>query len=81
MVYKVCIKCDKIIEQKEQVDYDVFASFFHHGRDGSIDGETKRLINIYFHKKCFQDFKKKTKDKDVWFTQDTMSNRIIVKSR
>lgn len=51
MVFKVCIKCDDVIEdQNDQVDYDVFADYFKRDRDDmiydTVSKPTVVLINI-----------------------------------
>jgi len=52
MVLKVCIVCDELIENKEeQVDYDVFASFYKYDRSGSIYDQVDKHLVTSFHKK------------------------------
>ena len=79
MVFKVCIVCDELIDNKDdQVDYDVFASFYKYDRDGSIFGQSDKHLVTSFHKKCFLKYKKAEKKQDLYFTQTTLRKRIVI---
>lgn len=80
MAYKVCVSCNKIIQDKDKVDYDVFASIFKYDSSGSIIGSTEKPMTVHFHKKCFDKYKKDEKKKSLYFTQETGSNRLVIKS-
>jgi len=79
MVFKVCIVCDELIEKKnDQVDYDVFASFYKYDRDGSIFGQSDKHLVTSFHKKCFLKYKRAEKKQDLYFTQTVGGKRIVI---
>ncbi len=80
MVFKVCIKCDQVIEdQNDQVDYDVFADYFKLDRDGMISGTVSKPIIVHFHLKCFKEFKKENKKKHLRFAEEIGERRLIIK--
>lgn len=81
MTYKVCVLCDKVIQEKDKVDYEIFASMFKYDSSGYIIGEYDKLVSVYFHLKCFNRFKKDEKKKELYFTQEVSSKRIVIKSQ
>ena len=78
MAYKVCIVCDEVIQPKEHVDYDVIASFYKYDSGGQICGMTDKPTKVYFHLKCFKNYKKHEKKNDLTFTQAIGAKRIII---
>ena len=79
MVRKVYIRCDEVIEPEDQVDYDVFASYFKRDRDGMIFDQVAKPVVVYFHLKCFKQYKKDEKKKDLIFTEVVGGKRLIIK--
>lgn len=80
MVFKVCILCDKVVQEKDKVDYDVFASMFKYDCSGDIVGNYDKLVPVFFHLKCFNRFRKDERKKQLYFTQEVGSKRIVIKS-
>ena len=78
MGYKVCIVCDDVIKSKDQVDYDILASLFKYDSGGSICGQTDKPMKVFFHLKCFKQYKKHAKKNDLIFTQTVGAKRIII---
>ena len=80
MVFKVCIKCDEVIEKKDdQVDYDVLADFYKRDSDGMIYDQVPKPTTVYFHLKCFKEFKKQDKKKRLMFAEDIGKRRLTIK--
>lgn len=79
MVLKVCIKCDEIIKNKdEQVDYDVLAEFYKRDSNGDIYDQVPKPTTVYFHLKCFREFKKQDKKKHYRFAEGIGKRRLII---